>query len=232
MGGFGYPSYNKMANYILFCAPDTYAMAAHAILEEVEADYKVKWVEIFVDDPDPNFIKASPHGRTPALLGPDGSIFETAAISLYIAERYPRAGLVVPQDDTRRGKFLQWLYYLSSTLQPDVIIQYHPEFYHDDSVARKELLTASMNRLRKVYEILEKALDRHTFFFGEQPTVPDFILGMQTVWDKIFPNGDITVYPNIEKHRSAINSMPSVRQMKKQHAAEYKRRLEILNPKK
>ncbi|WP_343211811.1 glutathione S-transferase family protein (plasmid) [Aliisedimentitalea scapharcae] len=213
-----------MADYTLFCAPDTYAMGAHAVLEEVQADYAVHWVHLFENDPDPAFLAASPHCRTPALAGPDGTVFETGAVCLYLAERHPEAGLVIPVGDQRRGAFLQWFHYLATTLQPDVIIQYHPEFYHADPTLQAQLRDSSMQRLRGVFETLNTALADGPYFFGDHPTVPDFVLGMQTLWDVIFPEGDITAYPNIARHRDAICARPSVQRMQDQHRAETARR--------
>ncbi|WP_299844537.1 glutathione S-transferase family protein [uncultured Roseovarius sp.] len=209
-----------MTKYTLYCAPNTYAMCAHAVLEEVGADYSVHWVELFNDTPDPAFLTASPHCRTPALLGPDGTIFETGAVALYMAEQYPEAGLVIPPGDARRGAFLQWIHYLASTLQPDVIIQYHPEFYHAQPELQDALKQTSMIRLSKVFETLDAALSVGPYFFGTAPTVPDFILGTQALWDVIFPDSDISRYPNIARHRNTLCNRSSVQSMLAQHQAE------------
>lgn len=212
-----------MAEYTLFCAPDTYAMGAHAVLEEVGADYDIHWVTLFTSTPDPAFQTASPHCRTPALNGPDGTVFETGAVALYLAERHPEAALIIPPGDPRRGQFLQWLHYLASTLQPDVIIQYHPEFYMQRDADREELKAASMGRLRKVYETLDAALAEGPFFFGAAPTVPDYILALQSIWDVIFPEG-IEAYPNLARQRCAMLERPAVRRILAQHEEEYSRR--------
>lgn len=213
-----------MPEYTLFCAPDTYAMSAHAVLEETGADYAVRWIQIFDEDPDPDFLAASPHCRTPALVGPDGPVFETGAVCLYVAERHPEAGLVIPPGDPRRGAFLQWFHYLATTLQPDVIIQYHPEFYHQQPDRQAALRAASMGRLKGVFATLDNALAEGPYFFGDHPTVPDFILGMQALWDVIFPDGDITAYPSIARHREMICQRPAVQRMRAAHAEEYARR--------
>lgn len=195
-------------HYTLFCARNSYAMIVHAMLEEVGADYDVRWVELFSESPDPDFQAASPHLRVPALTGPDGALFETGAIALYLAERHPQAGLVIPPGDPRRGKFLQWIHYLASTLQPDVMIQYHPEFYFDGADDRQRLRKASMIRLARVLEVIDDALDPGPYFFGDQLTVCDFCLAMQAVWPVIYP-GSIADYPNIERHVAVVTGRAS-----------------------
>lgn len=213
-----------MAAYTLFCAPDTYAMGAHAVLEEAGADYALRWVRIFTETPDPDFLAASPHCRTPALDGPDGPVFETGAVALYIAERHPQAGLAIPPGDARRGRFLQWIHYLASTLQPDVILQYHPEFYFGEPDLQARLKAASLLRLRGVFDTLEAALADGPFFFGARPTVPDYLLALQTVWDVIFPEGGVAAYPNLARQRDAVCARPAVGRVLRQHREEHARR--------
>jgi glutathione S-transferase len=81
-----------------------------------------------------------------------------------------------------------------------------------------------MVRLRGVYDTLEAALAEGPFFFGDRPTVPDYLLALQTVWDVIFPDGDITAYPNLARHREAVCARPAVRRILQQHDEEYARR--------
>jgi len=213
-----------MSTYTLFCAPDTYAMSAHAVLEEVGADYTLRWVQLFADRPDPEFLAASPHCRTPALQGPDGPVFETGAVALYVAERHGGAGLVIPPGDPQRGVFLQWLHYLATTLQPEVLIQFHPEFHHRDPALQAELKAASMARLGVIHATLDRALAQGPFFCGTVPTVPDFILALQTIWDEIFPAGGISAYPHLARHRAEICARPAVQRILALHAAEKRRR--------
>ena len=167
--------------YRLFLARNTYAMIVHALLEEIGADYELHWVEIFSDKPDPQFEAVSPLLRVPALVGPDGPVFESGAIAHYLAERHPEAELVIPIGDPRRGRFLQWLHYLSSTLQPEVLIQYHPEAYFEDDDQQRSLKEASMRRLSKALNVIEAGLDSGPFFFGEHRTVCDYCLAMQAI---------------------------------------------------
>lgn len=208
-----------MASYTLFCAPDTYALCAHVMLEELRLDHDLHWVELFAETPDPAFLAASPHCRTPALSTPQGTVFETGAVCLYLAEQDPTGAFLIPPGDPRRGAFLQWFHYLATSLQPEVIIQFHPEFYHDAALDQDRLKARSMQRLHEVFQTLDAALVEGPYFFGDHPSVPDVVLGMQTTWDVIFPNGDITAYPNIARQRDALCARPAVQRVLKLHRA-------------
>ena len=205
-----------MSEYTLYAAPNTYAMSAHAILEEINANYKVEWVEIFTDKPEPNFQSISPHCRTPALMTPEGGIFETGAIAMYLGEKFSNYNLIVYPEDRRRGKFLQLFYYLGSTLQPDVMIQFHPEFYMKDKDNICDFQDASLKRLSNIFNVLDHALKNGPFFFGKHLTILDFLLSMQTIWDEIFPK-TITDYKNLQRHLEVMKERPSIKRILKHH---------------
>ena len=203
-------------HYTLYVYRNSYAMIAHALLEEFGATYELRWVEIFTDNPDPEFLTANPNLKVPTLLGPDGPIYESSAIALYLAEKFPQANLTIPLDDPRRGLFHQWLSYLASTLQPEVNIQYHPELYFDDAETQKRLREASMKRLAKILDVIETGIGDGPYFFGETRTVCDYCLALQAIWPPIYP-GSIADYPNIERLTDAIITRPAVSRILKLH---------------
>jgi glutathione S-transferase len=205
--------------YTLYLYPNSYALTVHAVLEELGLDHRLKWVGIFQDTPDPDLLKVSPHSRVPALEGEDVVLFETGAIALYLAEQHGDGALLIPPGDPRRGLFLQWFHYLATTVQPDVMIQFHPEIYFDDAATQKRFMAASMERLDKVHRTIDAALSNGPWFFGDTLTILDFLLGMQNTWPENFPRS-IEDYPNIARHQRALLERPSVRRVLDIHRAE------------
>ena len=147
------------------------------------------------------------------------------ALALWLAERFPEAGLLVPPGHRDRGPFLQWIHYLATTMQPDVILLYHPEFYMETEAERARLRAAAMRRLLGVYAVLDRALAATPgpWFFAEGPSVPDVLLAMQTFWDEIFPDG-IGAFPALERQRAAYLARPAAQRVLAAHAAESARR--------
>lgn len=215
--------------YRLYSAPNTYAMSTQAILEELGESYEVITVALFAQTPDPEFLAASPHGRVPALVDDHGTVCETGAIALYLAERHPKADLAIPAGDPRRARFLQWLFYLSSTLQPDVIIQFHPEFYCADPQDQRRLKAASLGRLGTVLGTLDAALAPGPYFFGEQVTVCDHCLALQAIWPEIYPRS-LDDYPNLKRSLETVVQRPAVAKVIAQHRDERVRQDESKPP--
>ena len=201
-----------MADIILYTAPNSYAMMVHTVLEESGCPYDVKWVEIFTDHPDPEFVAVSPHARVPALMHGEIQLCETGAIAMYLAETFPELDLLVNPGDPRRGTFLQWLHFLASTLQPDVMVQFHPENYFSQADMREQFKSASLRRLEKVLATLNTALEPGPYFFGETRTVLDYLLVMQAVWPEIYP-GTIDDHPNICRLVEAITERDAVKRV-------------------
>jgi glutathione S-transferase len=57
-------------------------------------------------------------GKVPALVDGDVKMSESAAICLYIADRYGAGSLAPAVDDPTRGKFLYWLMYTPAVIEP------------------------------------------------------------------------------------------------------------------
>ncbi|WP_374659036.1 glutathione S-transferase family protein [Phenylobacterium sp.] len=96
------------------------------LLEELGAPYEVMKVDIkraggemagsgARDPRNPH-----PHGQVPALLDGDALIYESAAIALYLTDKFPQVGLGPLVGDAKRGAYLSWLAYYAGVLEPSV----------------------------------------------------------------------------------------------------------------
>ncbi|CAN7532729.1 glutathione S-transferase family protein [Rhizobium sp. LjRoot254] len=83
----------------LFFTPGTCALASRIALEDAGADYEVARVDFSKNEQrGPDYLKVNPKGRVPALVTDQGTLTETPAILLYIAQTFPDARLA-PLDD-------------------------------------------------------------------------------------------------------------------------------------
>jgi glutathione S-transferase len=89
-------------------------------LEEVGQPYDIQYVDIRRGDgsgkSDPN--NPQPHGKVPVLKDDDQVVFEQSAIALYLADKFPTAGLGPKVADPGRGRFLTMLSYYSGVVEP------------------------------------------------------------------------------------------------------------------
>jgi glutathione S-transferase len=104
----------------LYWCPKTRATRALWLLEEAGVPFER--VRIDIRDAqakaDPEFRAASPLGKVPALVDGAVKISDSGAICAYIADAYPQAGLAPPIGDPQRGRYLQWLMFTNSNIEP------------------------------------------------------------------------------------------------------------------
>jgi glutathione S-transferase len=90
------------------------------LLEEFGEPYRVQSVSIRRGDGSGTIDPANPHphGKVPVLMDDTAIIFEQSAIALYLADKYPRAGLGPGVEAPERGSFLTLLAYYAGVVEP------------------------------------------------------------------------------------------------------------------
>lgn len=220
----------------LYAYPDTYSIGVHLLLEECGVDYRVvdvcKFSSLAEADrvaADEDFRKVSPHRRVPALRLANGNGFcESGAIALYLSDHLNNGHFSVSGSDPHRPEYLQWLFYLSSTLQPEIMLQFHPEYYFDDQQLQEKLRLASQQRLDTVWPILETrysksrgnehagTANRSVWMFGDLPSAVDFCLVPVLLWDESFP-GHLHNYPALAGMLHEVRNRPACARVLKWH---------------
>jgi glutathione S-transferase len=104
----------------LYWSKQTRASRAVWMLEEAGVDYELVDADIRAENRSDSdeFREASPMGKVPALVDGDVKMSESAAICLYVADRYSQGNLAPAIDDPQRGKFLYWIMYTPAVVEP------------------------------------------------------------------------------------------------------------------
>ena len=103
--------------------PGTAAMTPHILLEEMGVPFELVLVDRAADaHKRPDYLKLNPNGLIPVLTDGDFVLYETAAICLYLCDRYPAAGLAPDLGSAERAQFYKWLVWLTNTLQTALIL--------------------------------------------------------------------------------------------------------------
>jgi glutathione S-transferase len=111
---------------VLYHVPDWASQIIRLALEELGLPYQIRPMDWDAGDFDaPGFRALNPFGLIPTLDTPDGPIFETAAILLWLNARH--GGLAPAPTDPTRAAFLSWLMAVSNTVHPTVMALIHPD---------------------------------------------------------------------------------------------------------
>ncbi|MGE0786278.1 MAG: glutathione S-transferase family protein [Sandaracinaceae bacterium] len=88
-------------------------------LEEVGREYELVYVDIMKGEQKADDYRGlNPMGKVPTLVDGDAVVTESAAIALYLADRYALGRLAPPTDSPERGTYLRWALYAPSVIEP------------------------------------------------------------------------------------------------------------------
>jgi len=104
----------------LYHRPKTRSTRFIFLLEELEAPYKIQLVTVRTRDGKGAIDPANPHphGKVPTISDDGVVVFESAAIALYLTDKFPKNRLGPLVGDPERGAYLSWLAYYAGVLEP------------------------------------------------------------------------------------------------------------------
>lgn len=106
----------------------------------------------------PDYLKLSPAGRVPALEIDGMAMFESGAITEYLCELYPEAGLGRLAGDQERAEWLTWVHFAETVSQHvAALTQQHIMLYKDEMRSPIVMQIEAM-RLAKCYAAIEAHL--------------------------------------------------------------------------
>ena len=143
------------APYILHYAPDNASLVIRLALEELGVPYETALVDRAARaQKSPAYRKLNPNGLIPALETPQGPIFETGAILLWLADQH---GALGPAPDApTRADFLKWLFFLSNTLHPALRRLFYPSTYiGDNPIDQAQLSHVTQQRVGEHLHLLD-----------------------------------------------------------------------------
>lgn len=127
--------------YILHYAPDNASLVIRLALEELGVEYRTTLVDRRIEAQKSNsYLALNPNGLIPVLETPEGPIFETAAVLLWLSDRHQALAPLV--SDADRADFLKWLFFLSNTLHPALRHTFYASKYIGDDKRDQQQLRA------------------------------------------------------------------------------------------
>ena len=153
----------------LYWSPGTRAFRAVWMLEEAGLDYEKVPVDLSAPERSSELLAASPMGKVPALRDGDVRMWESAAICMYLADRYAPGRLAPARSDPDRGLYLQWMFFSPGAIEP--------------ATAEKEAGRLSVPRVNgwgnfeRMIDSWERGLSGNKWILGDRFTAADVMLG-------------------------------------------------------
>ncbi|MGB3148724.1 MAG: glutathione S-transferase family protein [Paracoccaceae bacterium] len=173
--------------YVLQAAYDFASFPVHIVLEELGVPYRLNLLDIDGGDLDkPEHRALHPFGKIPAIVTPDGPMFETAAILLWLADRH---GALAPAQGTpERSAFLSWYFFTSYSLHTGMMELVHAHRPGGEACAPAISATARP-RLAAQLATMDKmvATEKPAWLSPDQPSILGYYLGTLMRWMRAFP---------------------------------------------
>jgi len=166
----------------LYEFPPTRSIRARWTLQELGVDFESERVNLLAGDHRrPEFLAINPAGKIPVLVDGDVVLNESVAIALYLAEKYPKKGLL-PTDLKQRADLHRWLLFVVTELeQPLWRIARHSNLYPEDKRLPGDIAIAS-EEFRAMAQVLEAHMKGRQFIVGDKVSVADFVTAYTLDW--------------------------------------------------
>lgn len=129
----------------------------------------------------PEFLALNPAGKVPVLVDGDLVLTESAAIVLYLAEKYPDKGLM-PTSLQQRAQVYRWIMFAMTELEQPLwrmakhtfLYPEHKRLPQDIELAREDFLAMA--------SVLERHMEGRQFIVGNHITAADCVTAYLMDW--------------------------------------------------
>lgn len=198
--------------YKLYYALGSAAMGVRVLLEEIGAPYEL--IESTIDRAEPrpsDQIALNPNGWIPVLTWGNNAMYECAAITTFLCDRHPEAGLAPTAGEDARGRFLQTLVYFSSSVQNAFQLDYYPDRFADVPADEQSAQRRGHRRLRETWGIIDQQVGGDEWILGKRFSAADIYLYMLTTWLRpARGQPSIDEFPNVKRIAREVEKRPSV----------------------
>ena len=171
----------------LYYIPTTRAVRPRWLLEEMGIAYDLVQVTMTMTQ-QPEYKQLHPHGKVPILVDGEVTIFESAAICAYLADKYIELGFAPALDSPDRAYYLQWLFYATVTLEPPVehymfnVLPNLPEKLLPSVIRSETSKQECQQWFDRVAQPLREVLVEKNYLVANKLTTADIITGGVLLW--------------------------------------------------
>lgn len=149
-----------------------FSRAANVIwmLEEVGIPYELRFVDILKGaHKAPEMLALNRMGKVPILTDGDVVVTESAAIGLYLADRYSLGKLAPTPDDPARAAYLRWSFFAPSVIEPGMLAK--------SSGGQFKPSQAGWGTYESMLAAMESAVAGKSYVLGDRFSMADVVFG-------------------------------------------------------
>jgi glutathione S-transferase len=165
----------------LYYANPSRAIRPRWLLEEIGTPYELVRVDLDAGEQKrPEYLALNPNGTVPTLVDGDVTLYESAAICQYLADKHPE--FAPPMGTRERALYYQWMHYSMTSVDHQVITILHHTTYRPEHERIPALVTECGAQLAAAVAIIDAALDGKEYIVGGAFSAADVMIGSGVVW--------------------------------------------------
>jgi len=199
--------------YVLHSMPDTASTIIRLMMQELGIACEYRLIDQAGGALDsPAYRAMHPMGVIPAMETPDGPMFETGAMLLYLADRHP--GLAPAPDDIARADWLSWFVFTNQSVHTTVMQIFYPERVAGDDCIPAVLAAAKVRMQSHLAHLEKKAATLPVWLSPDTPSMLGYYIGVLTRWLAQSPIGAASHvstrdYPALRAVLAAMEARPA-----------------------
>lgn len=194
----------------LHYSPQTRATGTRVLLEELDAPYDLHVLNMKAGEQrQPAYLAINPLGKVPAVSHRGAIITEQVAITIYLADLFPKAGLAPLTQDPRRGPYLRWIAYYGSSFEPALIDRFMKR-------APAPVTQSPYSDYDTMLGTLQAQLVQGPYLLGEQMSAADVLWGLALSWTMTF--GLVPKSEAFMRYSERITSRPAFQRVSAEDA--------------
>lgn len=164
----------------LYWCAQTRASRILWLMEEMGLPYRLQEVDVRNAEAKatPDFRAASPMGKVPAIADGEVHLADSAAIALYLADRYPQAGMAPAVDDATRGSYCYWMTFTPGVIEPAMMERFNNWTVNPG--------TCGWGNFDLMIATLVAGLENREWILGPRFSAADVLLGSSVYFMRLF----------------------------------------------
>ncbi len=199
----------------IYGQPRSRAFRVLWLAKEASIPYEHIPVSITADKPEckePWYVEINPNARIPTIDDDGFVMWESAAINLYLAEKYKSP--LFPSTPQGRGRMLQWAFYIANDVEQPIVTMFQHRMLFPAEKRNPALADAAEETLLGKLKLLEDHLAKNKYFGGEQWDMADFMVA-SVAYTLTAIKYDLAKYPNFQKWLMASIERPAAKEARK-----------------
>lgn len=197
--------------YTLYYFPGNASLTPHMVLREIGVPFELRLVDRANNaQKHPDYLALNPNGLIPVLTFDKTSIYETAAIAMFLADRHLEAGLAPHPQSPERGEYYKWMFYISNALQSGFRAWFYPHEFTADAEGVESVKRAIAGQLSLTFGRIGKHLSDNQWLLGRQFSVADLYLFMFVRWGRGLPTPPRSI-SSLADHAKRVTERTAVR---------------------